>query len=54
MKILHLPLKAWEVMTREDVVVSKEMVAKMFGMQQKEVLAMFTSIAVLWAQDKIS
>lgn len=45
--------KAWEVMTREDVVVSKEMVAKMFGMSQKEVLAMFTSIAVLWAQDKI-
>jgi hypothetical protein len=46
--------KAWEVMTREDVGVSKEMVAKMFGMKQKAVLAMFISIAVLWAKDKIS
>lgn len=45
--------KAWEVMTSEDVVVSKEMIAKKFGMSQKDVLAMFTSIAVLWAQDKI-
>lgn len=43
----------WEVITSEDVVISKEMIAKKFGISQKEVLAMFASFAIMWAQKKI-
>lgn len=43
----------WEVITSEDVVISKEMLAKKFGISQKEVLAMFVSFAIMWAQKKI-
>ena len=45
--------QAWETMISEDVVVSREMIAKKFQMSQKEVLVMFASIALMWAQDKI-
>ena len=45
--------KAWEVMTSEEVVISKEMLAKKFGISQKEVLAMFASFSIMWAQKKI-
>ena len=45
--------KAWEVMTSEEVVISKEMLAKKFEISQKEVLAMFASFAILWAQKKM-
>lgn len=45
--------QAWETMISEEVSVSSEMIAKRFQMSQKEVLAMFVSIALLWAQDKI-
>lgn len=45
--------QAWEAMTSEDVSVSREMIAKKFQMSQKEVLVMFASIALMWAQDKI-
>ena len=45
--------KEWEVMTSEEVVISKEMLAKKFGISQKEVLAMFASFAIMWAQKKI-
>lgn len=43
----------WEVITSEDVVISKEMLAKKFGISQKEVLVMFASFAIMWAQKKI-
>lgn len=45
--------KAWEVMTSEEVVISKEMLAKKFEISQKEVLAMFASFAIMWAQKKM-
>ena len=45
--------KVWEVITSEDVVISKEMLAKKFGISQKEVLAMFASFAIMWALKKI-
>ena len=45
--------KAWEVMTSEEVVISKEMLAKKFEISQKEILAMFASLAIMWAQKKI-
>lgn len=45
--------KVWEVITSEDVVISKEMLAKKFQMPQKDVLVMFVSIALMSAQDKI-
>ena len=44
--------KVWEVIKSEDVVISKEMLAKKFGISQKEVLAMFASFAIMWAQKK--
>lgn len=45
--------QAWETMISEDVVVSREMIAKKFQMPQKDVLVMFVSIALMSAQDKI-
>lgn len=45
--------QAWEAMISEDVSVSREMIAKKFQMSQREVLVMFASIALMWAQDKI-
>lgn len=45
--------KAWEVMTSEEVIISKEMLAKKFEISQKEVLAMFASFAIMWAQKKM-
>ena len=45
--------KVWEVITSEDVVISKEMLAKKFGISQKKVLALFASFAFVWAQKKI-
>lgn len=45
--------QAWETMISEDVVVSREMIAKKFQMPQKDVLAMFVSIALMSVQDKI-
>lgn len=45
--------QAWEAMISEDVAVSREMIAKKFQMSQKEVLVIFASIALMWAQDKI-
>ena len=45
--------QAWETMISEEVSVSSEMIAKKFQMSQKEVLVIFASIALMWAQDKI-
>ena len=45
--------QAWETMISEDVVVSREMIAKKFQMPQKDVLVMFVSMALMSAQDKI-
>jgi hypothetical protein len=45
--------QAWDVMTSEEVIISKELIARNLGMSKKELLVIFASLAVTWAEEKI-
>ena len=45
--------KAWDVMVKEGVTLSTNLVAKNIGISSKEVLALFISMAVMAVKDKV-
>ena len=45
--------QAWDVMTSEEVIISKELIARNLGKSKKELLVIFASLAVSWAEEKI-
>ena len=45
--------KAWDVMVKEGVNLSTNLVAKNIGISSKEVLALFISMAVMAVKDKV-
>ena len=45
--------KVWEVMTSEEVIISKELIARNLGKSKKELIVIFASLAVTWAEEKI-
>ena len=45
--------QAWDVMTSEEIIISKELIARNLGKSKKELLVVFASLAVTWAEEKI-